>query len=430
MSTMKKIFCQVIIAFAVMLVAACSKNKEDVRPGNLPTYTNNAKSGVRIIGSGDLMVNNIRLTNWKESNFGEVAYPYPTPYFPTTGKFSGAYYLPQQFLNENGEAIVKLYNLQGGSTNLIDSFKVVEDYSQPLDYYTGTSDDFTVTRVPRAVTAPVDPGHIRIRLVNLSQSASDNGTERLSLAYADGSIVNNITSGIANHKWSDYIELPYGTYQFKVLVDGKSNQIPGKPPVLTAASSYGDFSLSQSQVYYAPVQTYQPGGVYSIAVAYSTGYQYADSPLPTNCFSVINDVEPPVNVTYGRVQAINAANENGLKLQIDGIEAGSVGYGLAGDYSTVIKGTHNFKFADASGRGIAEISYTINGGDNLSLWVYETANGNAEVIPVQNNMTGLRMINTNPDGSDNGLGIYDPLKFGMLLQTRFSRSALCNVYSK
>jgi hypothetical protein len=278
--------------------------------------------------------------------------------------------------------------------------------------------------VPRPVTTPADPSHIRIRVVNLSSLTNvSDGKDRLSLAYADGSPVSTTTSGVAQGAWSDYAELPYGTYQFKIVSADRVLQIPAKPPLLFNVSSQTDVALASSQVYYDPVQTYQPGGVYTIMVASLSGYQYSSASegnvVSANCFAVVTDVEPPVNVTYGRLQAINAANENGLKLQIDGTQAGSLAYGAAGDYSTLIQGTHAIKVTDASGKTVAEKSITIKGGDNLSLWVYPTTNGSAAITTVQNNMTGLRNTSANPDGSDAGLGVYDPLKFDMLLQTRF-----------
>lgn len=425
-----KIFYRMIIIFTVLLATACRKDKQDVRVGNLPDYSNNAKSTLRVIsidGAVDLMVNNTKLTNFiGASQDGTPPFPYPTPYFPTTGKLKGAYNLPQQFLDKNGEATVKLYSSISAGTFLLDSFKVQENYNQPRDYYTAstTAGVAGVTMVPRSVTAPSDPGHIRIRVVNLSsQTEVSNGKDRLSLAYADGSTVSAITSGVGQGKWSDYAELPYGTYQFKIISADRVFQIPAKPPVLMNGSTPTDPALANSQVYYDPVQTYQPGGVYTIIVASLTGFQYSSASdggaIIANCFAVVTDVEPPVNVTYGHLQAINAANENGLKLQIDGTQAGSLAYGAAGDYSTLIQGMHAIKITDASGKTVAEKSITIKGGDNLSLWVYPTTNGDAAITTVQNNMTGLRNISANADGSDSAPGVYDPLKFDMELQTRF-----------
>lgn len=417
-----KIFYRVIIIFTVLLAMACRKDKQDVRVGNLPDYSNNAKSTVRLISldyAVDLIVNNTKLTNWLGYVNQLPPMPYPTPYFPTTGKFKGTYNLPQQFLDKNSEAMIKIYLPNDGGINLLDSFKVQESYNQPRDYYTVAATGIP-TMVPRSVTAPADPGHIRIRLVNLSgETQISDGKDKLSLAYADGSIVNSVTSGIAQGLWSEYIELPYGTYQFKVLAADKPLQFAGKPPVKPQISSPTDASLNNSQVYYAPVRSFQPGGVYTIVVAPAEAFQFdSDSHITANVYSVVTDVDPPANITYGRLQAINAANENGLKLQIDGTET-SLTYGTAGDYSTLIKGSHNIKVADASGKIVAQKSISLNGGDNLSLWVYPSANGNVEITVVQNNMTGLRNTTTNPDGSDNGQGVYDPLTVDMLLQTRF-----------
>jgi hypothetical protein len=44
-----KIFYRMIIIFTVLLTAACRKDKQDVRVGNLPDYSNNAKSTVRVV---------------------------------------------------------------------------------------------------------------------------------------------------------------------------------------------------------------------------------------------------------------------------------------------------------------------------------------------------------------------------------------------
>ena len=422
-----------LFAAILLLGMGCAKDKQNELPGHLPDDHNMAASTVRLIlleGKSDLMVNGEKLTSWEvpiQANGQE--YPFPTKYFPTSGKLSGTYTLPQQFINGAGQATVKLYI--AGSQQivppvpdyLLDSFVVNNNYQQPLDYYIGTKAGNNGTgigstmAVPRGITAPARPDHIRVRLVNLSLDE----LPKLTLAYADGSPVSDITSGIDNYKWSDYVELPYGTYQFKVLVDGESWQIPGKTPMTIEMPTPTDFSYSGNQLYYAPVYPYQPGGVYTIVVAHSakSNYWFGDGQNPTPAFSVITDVTPAANLTYARIQAANAASETGLQWQIDGGAPASVAYATASDYSTLIAGMHTISFTDAKGKKVAEKKMTINAGDNLTLWAYPGNGDSAAITVIQNNMSGKRVMSPNDDGSDASQWVYDPLKDHMLLQTRF-----------
>ncbi|MEC5145666.1 hypothetical protein [Chitinophaga sp. 212800010-3] len=417
---------------AALLVTACSKNKTDIRAGNEPDYSNMAKSTVRLVtfDSWDVMVNGIKVTNWyftlPTSPVPNV--PYPTPYFPANGKLNSTWYLPQQFLDSKGQAEIKTGNPGGSSMPdfLADSFVVKDDYYQPSDYYLGTSavdhlGMYSATRVPRTTALPADPSHIRIRLVNLCTAIGNGGANGLTLAFADGTPVSSVTSGITNHTWSNYVELPYGTYQFKVLIDGSGLQIPGKPPTPTEAFSNDNYSLGGTQVYYGTVQTFQPGGVYTIAVARTSGYKYKEYPLALNTFSIITDIDPPANVTYSRIQVVNAAfeGEGGLHIQVDGNNAPAVSYGKAGDYITLAAGRHHIIITDVSGKAIIEKNIDLKGGDNQTVWVYPTGDNAAALTVTSNNMGGIRAIGTNVDGSDGANNIYDPLKFGMLVQTRF-----------
>src|SRR6186713_2094826 len=98
----------------IVLATACAKSKTDILPGNKPTTANLAASTVRLVHGSqlDLVMNNTdTLTNWVFMNTSLDAQqpqprPYPTPYFPGTGKLSGNYFLPQQFLDAKGQAIV------------------------------------------------------------------------------------------------------------------------------------------------------------------------------------------------------------------------------------------------------------------------------------------------------------------------------------
>src|SRR6187399_3296301 len=168
----------------VLLATACAKSKTDILPGNKPTNTNLAASTVRLVHGSklDIVMNNTdTLTNWVYENTSLNAQqpqprPYPTSYFPGTGKFSGDYFLPQQFLDAKGQGVVKLFSLAAnalpgqplvGSPVLVDSFLVQEDYDHPKDYYLmsahpdPTSGMLGVTVVPRAAVPSTDPTHIR-----------------------------------------------------------------------------------------------------------------------------------------------------------------------------------------------------------------------------------------------------------------------------
>ncbi|NLR82493.1 DUF4397 domain-containing protein [Chitinophaga eiseniae] len=430
--TITKTFYHTLLAGVLLLTAACSKSKEDVRTGNEPDYSNSAKSSVRLLtfNTWDLMVNGTKVTNWffAPSNSPLAGVPFPTPYFPTTGKLKDSWYLPQQFLDSKGEATIKVGLAQGGSqaSYLVDSFTVKDDYYQPSDYYLYTSavdhlGAYSATRVPRTTAIPADPTHIRIRLVNLCAAGGNGGDKGLTLALADGTPVSGVTSHIVNHTWSDYVELPSGTYQFKVLIDGAGLQIPGKPPALIGTISQDNYSLNGTQVYYCPVQTFQPGGVYTVVVARMSGiYQYNEYPLFPNTFSIITDIDPPVNIAYGRIQLVNAAveGEKGIHMQIDGHDAPAVAYGKAGDYVTLVTGAHAIRITDASGKSLVEKNIQVNGGDNLTVWAYPANSGTALTV-VTNNMGGTRIGGTNSDGSDALNNSYNPLKFKMLVQTRF-----------
>ncbi|MBO9731288.1 MAG: DUF4397 domain-containing protein [Chitinophaga sp.] len=429
--TATKYFYHTVWGLMLLLATACSKDKTDAHVGHEPDYSNMAKSTVRLVtfnGNVDVMVNDVKVTNWYVPQLNDPVLnpPYPTQYF-SSGKLSGTWYVPQQFLDAKGQAVIKTGSPAGGGEPVIlsDSFNVQDDYYQPSDYYLATSvaqsstGTYTATRVPRTTILPADPSHIRIRLVNLCNPIANGGIGTLTLAYADGSPINKSTSGIASHAWSDYIELPYGTYQFKVLIDGTDLQIPGKPALLTNVTSPDNYSLGGTQVYYSPVQTFQPGGVYTIAAGLTGGaYQYGEYPLMPNCFSVITDIDPPVNITYGRVQVVNAAtgNENGVKVQIDNLAASSVSYGKAGEYITLVAGRHHIKI---TGSSVVEKDIDVRGGDNLTIWAWPAADNTLSLTVTANNMGGTRIRGGNADGSDATNNIYDPLKFNMLLQTRF-----------
>lgn len=415
-------------AIILLLGMGCAKDKENELPGHLPDDHNMAASSVRLIaleGKFDMMVNGEKLTSWAPPPLIGQEYPYPSKYFPTSGKMSGTYTLPQQFLDGNGQATVKFYSVASIISPpvpdyLLDSFVVKEDYQRPVDYYVFTHNNGangSATAVPRTTAIPSQPDHIKIRLVNISAQQ----LPQLTLAYADGSPVSSVTSGVDNYAWSDYVELPYGTYQFKVLKEGDGSQVAGRTPVTVSMMSETEYAYTGNQVYYAPVSSFQPGGVYSIVVGFivKSSFWLGDYQVPSSLFTVITDIAPPVNLSFARVQAVNAAGETGMQWQVDGSAPSSLAYAAASSYSTLIAGEHTFSFSDAKGKKLLEKKVMVNAGDNLTLWTYPGAADSTNLTVVQNNMSGRHVLSPNDDGSDASNWVYDPLQYQMLVQTRF-----------
>ena len=420
------------LLLGVVFAASCSKTKTDILPGNQPTTVNLAPSTIRIMlpagaelmVNGDTLTNFLPLTEYAGAGGAPPTPVNPTPYFPATGKTAGPWYLPKRFLDGKGQATVKLYSAPIGSgTMLSDSFQVTEDYAHPTDYYLTAIDPppnstSIVTPVPRAITPASDPTHIRIRLVNLGEITTLDPTNAkpLTLAFADGTPVSTVSSGIVNGKWSDYVELPYGTYQFRVLADGTPLQIPGTDPLLTTVRGENDYTIQGGQ-YYVPTFSFQPGGAYSIVVMYTRGcYQFGDEPLGTNCFTLQTDISSSANLTYARVQGVNAAEQSGVHFWMDGADS-SIGYGVASGYASLIAGTHDLKVTDASGKVLTQKNITVKGNDNLTAWIYPGTAGDSIVL-VQNNMGGLKQSGVG-GGEDVTNTIYDPLKWHAIVQTRF-----------
>lgn len=420
----------ILFILLVWLLQACTKNLSDARPGNLPTYNDIANSSTRIVLARgfDCMVDTTKLTNFLPYNvILTQSPPNGTPWFPTAGATTDPFFIPQEFIDSKGQATVKLYNrgVGGGS---MDSFVVQDDYAQPNDYYipggeSGGFGDFGVVRVPRPQQTLADPSHIRIRLLNL---VTDNGNP-LTLAYANGAPVSNTTSHIGFNAWSDYIELPYGSYDFRVLDDSIfGSQLHARPPagvkfnLEVNSATNPNYAIGGGQ-YYSPTITFQPGGVYTIVASvfgtFEDPFAVVETALPG--FAVITDNTPATNMQYARIQAVNSSVANGMSLQIDNGQSIAVTYGKASDYQILTSGSHAIKINDGSGNLLAEQAITLSGGDNLSLWTYADADGKTSILPVSNNMGGIEQSGTNNDGSDPSLLVYDPLNFNMIVQTRF-----------
>lgn len=435
-------------------LGACKKQKADYRyvePDQPQVLTG---STVRLMSMGraatELVLNADTLTSMVPPNI-EGYYladnTRPTVYFPN-GRLGSTYTIPQRFIQADGSAQVaigSLYNQQPEPLIFPKSFTIHEDVAHPTDYYNVWFGDATedimstdsVFPIQRSISPPSDPQHFKVRLLNLSSApAKGNIQGNMSLVFADGTTVSSTTSNVAQGQASDYVEVPYGAYQFKVT-DAAGHIVPG---VVTGFDETGSLDPEtghmtvgnpnglpfQSGLTVAPLHTFQPGGVYTILVSTSSGFSYIppgaangfSAKTVFNAFRIVPDITEPLNQTYGHVQAVNALPGAQLTVSIDGSSLGktAVDYTKASAYGTYITGTHTLKIQDVKNNVVADTSFNLSGGDNYSIWVFPGTDGKTKVKMVANNLSGVFYSNQNKSGDD---GTFDQFTTAMPYWVRF-----------
>ena len=414
----------------LLLAMSCKKDKMDFESDNRASTENRVNSTARLVnlaGYGQVIANGDTLTSFVVPNplAPDADERLGTEYFPTNGSLGKTWFIPQDLFNSNGhlELDLSTRNYQGvGDEDL--KFEVDNSYKSPTDYYImptsfmeGQTD---VVKIPRDVAAPSKPDHFKIRIVNLSgpiknqvfnsEGSLEDLTGNVSLAYADGTLVNAKTNNVSNlTKVSEYIELPYGTYQFKVLMqDGRQLPALGSELYETtiinpSTSTIPVGSARSSNLTYAPIQTYQPGGIYTVVVA-PQGFRYLvnemDETASTyqNSFQIVNDNSAPVNNTYFKIHGANAWAQQNVNFRINGIAIGAaLSFGTAGEYSTFIQGNHTVEALDASGKVIATAEQHLRPAQNYTAWLYPDASGAAKLLIVANDLSGSLPKNSSQD---------------------------------
>jgi hypothetical protein len=420
-----------------LAMGACKKKIDfeyDNRPDTLPVSNSNTRL-VNLAGYREIQIGDKRLTSFMQPNadggYGTPGTMRVTKYFPETGQLSTTYSIPTEFIGGDGY-IRNIYLSAMGSrdiTPMIAPFDLKDQGRIPMDYYvacyTEKADysEGVVFPVQRSVSASNNPANFRVRVLNLSSSPDQYGRQgNVTLSWADGTPVNTVTSHIQRGGYSDYIELPYGTHQLKILNDD-GREVPYKSPgslvginiinpvtgtlMAIGEGDPGPAGFNDSWLTYAPLRTYQPGGVYTIVVSGMGGYGYANPGsngevlgVFTNCFQVINDVSEPVNSNYARVQGVNTIAGREVKWKIDGKDLGTTAYTAQTNYSAVIIGEHTMQVTDLQGAVLAEQKISLQAGDNISAWSYLTKNGAAAISISSNNLSGIYSLAVNGnDGS-------------------------------
>ncbi|WP_161964027.1 DUF4397 domain-containing protein [Chitinophaga flava] len=429
---------------AILLLSglwSCQKSKPDFLFEEQPQLPPLTSSTVRIMNMGrkatELLINDTLLTSRISPNIEGLyldAQTRASLYFPS-GRMGSSYTIPQRFIRQDGTAHIKIASMIYGSKDLVypKDFDIREDVNNPTDYYNvlfgahNSSEAVLVDSlfaVPRKISPPANPEHFRIRLLNLGSAPDMASLEgNMSLVLADGTKINPVTTSVAPGKYSDYIELPYGTYQFKVMTDD-GRIIPGVPvnseeQLKTVNSATGTLVTGNNPVVdkmitYAPIRTFQPGGVYTIMVCanYVFDYYQAGSnmttPLALNSFRIITDVNESQNITYGRIQAVNAMPNTGVSVSVDNmpLNEGTLAFGKSSSYKTLITGTHTVTIKDATGNKLAEQQLSVSGSTNYSAWLYPDAGGKPVLKLIANNLSGSFYLNSGGKGDDGSNNQY------------------------
>ncbi|MNG57286.1 hypothetical protein D3C79_153880 [compost metagenome] len=445
-----------ISAVCSLSFSACKKEKLDVITDNRPVTENRPNSNSRIINLFDynqLIANGDSLTNFvvlHPLNPGNHKYP-GTSYFPTDGRLGKIWPIPQDLFNQNEEAELSFAARYYAGFGLDHDLKVNvnNSYDTPKDYFllptTFMNGQPEVVSIARVATSPSKPDHFKIRIVNLAGAIKnpasgltgpqENLVGEISLAYADGTLVSPKTNAISvARKVSDYVELPYGTYQFKVLLqDGRP-----LPALGSERHEYGLIDLSTSTIpenharstnlVYAPIQDFKPGGVYTIVVA-PQKFSYISNEIDEtvnvyqNSFQIITDIAAPVNQSYLRIQGVNAYKDQSIGFKIEGKTLVSgLDFGEVSGYGVFTQKRYTIEAVDNSGNVIASLNSELRSNQNYTIWIYPDQNGKAQLLLIANDLSGTLPLPAEDDGT------YSRLAFKFFFFNRFLNLSIGNPY--
>lgn len=403
---------------------SCKKDKSDYFYDNRPVTDVRGNSLVRLVnmtGANQVIMNGDSLTNFKIINPLGGAQPlYPgTTYFPENGRLGLTWTIPRQLL-QSGKASIVTDMLAYQSPRDSIAFEVEEKNNMPVDYYMvqgkiwTVGDQPRVIAIPRSVSSPEKAGYFKIRLINLADQLkpqsdpAENISGPLTLTYADGTPVSIATSNVATRQVSEYVEVPYGVYQFRVLtsqgtqvtaIGGSAEEFtniidPATSTLVKAAN--GIPHTVSTNLTYAPVKTYQAGGIYTIVVGianFTTPY-YPGNPGETstamqNGFRVIADISEPANTTYTRLQAAHVLpGEGNITVKVNGKPLADLTYAAHSEYGIYITGLANIEAVNTQGTVIAAMKENLGAGLNYTAWVYRRPDGKAAISLVSNNLSG------------------------------------------
>jgi hypothetical protein len=415
-------FVHLLFLLCLSIGMGCTKTKlsSGIPPDNLLTITN---SNIRLFNISQrdqsIVINNTVLAMQKRSPTEELNISaigqqlFPDGIWKNKTSFS----IPTVLLDKSGWAHLSLPAINSEIT-----FKdtlIKNDPVNPVDVYllpTGKMMSF-----PRNNTPPANPQNFKIRIVNLGEpNDAFNAGGPVSLTFADGAAVDPKLNGIANSRSSEYAEIPYGAYQFKLFAG--AGAVPDfKRQLVTdnilPAFNYCIPGILPQEGFMPPVVTFKPGGVYTIMVINSLfTFDYTCVGTPSreskkgNAYQVITDLDPGVNLSYARVNAVNVIPGKRVTVKIDGKPLGEAPLDYIGDtfrekaipaaYYTLVQGGHTIEALDEKGNSMATTSLQLYPFDNYTIWVYAGKDGKTQFVFTPNDMTNtLYKTGEDPSGA-------------------------------
>lgn len=395
-----------LFAFAFLLFSSCDKEKLDY------TYNYAAEtykpSAVRIVNLGQYASIAVKGDTLSTGSDGETA----------AEGYGYYWWLPTHYF-ENDEGLYVSFPLTVSFSGSF-GFTIPADSANRLDYYTllsiGSGQPYAVP-VERDETPPSRPDHFKIRILNLAKNipalpaaypsytgALENLVGPVTLTYADGTAVSQQTNNVTvAQRVSEYVEVPYGTYQFRVLASG-GRQIAGKmgsaiPAIDPPSSRVPIGETAVNGMTQAQIKTFQPGGVYTLVVAPAVISYYSPAAGNNNggrayhyqnVFYIIEDKQPPANMAYGKVQVVNALPDASVSFMINGASLGSgLAFGESSDYTIVPSGSYRVTAQSRVGSIDVELEHPLLPGQNHTVWLWRDEAGDPRLVPVHNDLGGI-----------------------------------------
>ncbi|MBN9384148.1 MAG: hypothetical protein J0H74_25580 [Chitinophagaceae bacterium] len=381
-----------------ILLSACAKDKFDPLPPAVPAVS--PASTIRLFNfyntNADITVNNIPLTNYgaRQATAAGLGI-FPSGTWPNQDDGS-PFTIPVSLVDKQGNAHIQIspspiaigYN---GSFALkpIDTV-LYNDPLHPRDYYILT--DGSIRVLPRNATAPSQPDHFKIRIINLMINEDNMGyLGKVTLTYADGSIVDPKLSGIDSTHTSDYVELPLGAYQLKLFMsraDGSPDftrqlaELPVKPNHNGFDQTPGGQPKEQESLF-PKIRTFRAGATYSLVITKNVVAQnYGTSGITftwaemIHAYRWVTEQSQGANGTYACMDAVNAINTSGVTISVDGQPLGSnLSFGQYAGDKVYVWGNHHVEARDGQGNVLAQKDIMMYANDYLTAWCYTDSTG-------------------------------------------------------